>query len=144
MINSKVVEKITTGMVRNERHRMKTLAREYLTHYHVYAVGYTHAEQNQHNIKPFPDIQAMMETDAHAKDQEDGSINAATYKVHLLAVGTCGLYVIYCHSYEREAGGVDEDVDDCPQTVVGSTESESHLRYILYRQSYQCDNNHPS
>ena len=85
-----------------------------------------------------------METDAHPEDHEDGCINAATYKVHLPAVGTCSLDVIDGYSDEREAGGIDEDIDDRPQNVVGSTEAENHLRYILYRQSYQCDNNHPS
>ena len=44
----------------------------------------------------------------------------------------------------EQQGGIDEDIDDRPQNVVGSTEAENHLRYILYRQSYQCDNNHPS
>lgn len=120
------------------------LAPVHLAHYHGYAVGYTHAEQNQHNIKPFLDIQAVMETDAHQKYQEGGSINAATHKVHLPAVGTCGLYVIDDHGDEREAGGIDEDVDDRPENVVGSTETESHLHHILYRQSYHGENDHPA
>lgn len=85
-----------------------------------------------------------METDAHQEDQEGGCVNAATYKVHLPAVGTCGLYVIDGHGDEREAGGIDEDVDDRPENVVGSTESESHLYQILHRQSYHCDNYHPA
>ena len=38
---------------------------------------------------------------------------------------------------EREAGGIEEDVDDRPQIIVHSTEPESHLQHILYRQSYQ-------
>ena len=75
----------------------------------------------------------MMETDTHAKDHNDGSINTTAHKVHLPEVGTCGPNVIYSHSHEREAGGVDEDVDDSPNTVVGSTETESHLHHILYR-----------
>ena len=37
---------------------------------------------------------------------------------------------------EREAGGIEEDVDDRPQIIVHSTEPESHLQHILYRQSY--------
>ena len=34
---------------------------------------------------------------------------------------------------EREAGGIEEDVDDRPQIIVHSTEPESHLQHILYR-----------
>ena len=71
-----------------------------------------------------------------------GGINAATLLVFL--VGTCGLYVIDGHGDEREAGGIDEDVDDRPENVVGSTESESHLYHILYRQSYHGENDHPA
>ena len=37
-------------------------------------------------------------------------------------------------SDEREAGGIEEDVDDRPQIIVHSTEPESHLQHILYRQ----------
>lgn len=85
-----------------------------------------------------------METGAHLEDHEDGCINAATYKVHLPAVGSCSLDVIDGYSDEREAGGIDEDIDDCPQNVVGSTEAESHLYHILYRQSYHGNNNEQS
>lgn len=52
----------------------------------------------------------------------------------------CGLYVIDGHGDEREAGGIDEDIDDRPENVVGSTEAESHLHHILYRQSYHGEN----
>ena len=45
---------------------------------------------------------------------------------------------------KREAGGIEEDVDDRPQIIVHSTEPESHLQHILYRQSYQGSNDHPS
>ena len=85
-----------------------------------------------------------METDAHQEDQEGGSVNGTTYKVHLPAVGTCSLYVIDGHGDEREAGGIDEDVDDCPENIVGRTESEPHLHHILYRQSYHGENDHPA
>ena len=34
---------------------------------------------------------------------------------------------------EREAGGIEEDVDDRPQIIVHSTEAEPHLYDILYR-----------
>ena len=35
---------------------------------------------------------------------------------------------------EREAGGIEEDVNDSPKTVVCSTETEPHLYDILYCQ----------
>ena len=52
----------------------------------------------------------------------------------------CGLYVIDGHGDEREAGGIDEDIDDRPENVVGSTEAESHLHH----QSYHGENDHPA
>jgi len=63
---------------------------------------------------------------------------------HLSEVGTGGFYVVDSYGDEREAGGIEEDVDDRPQIIVHSTEPESHLHHILYRQSYQGSNDHPS
>ena len=63
---------------------------------------------------------------------------------HLSEVGTGGFYVVDSYGDEREAGGIEEDVDDRPQIIVHSTEPESHLQHILYRQSYQGSNDHPS
>ena len=76
-----------------------------------------------------------MKTDTHAKDRNDGSINATTHQYHLSEVGTCGLYVVDSHGDKRKTGGIDEDVNDSPKTVVSSTEAEPHLHGILYRQS---------
>ena len=71
---------MATGIARTASHRMNT-----------------YAAQTQHQIKPFSDIQAMMKTDTHAKDQNDGSINATAHQHHLSEVGTCGLYVVDSH-----------------------------------------------
>jgi len=109
----------------------------HLLNNHVYAIENTYAKQSQHQIKPLSDIQAMMETDTHAKDHNDGSINATTHQYHLSEVSTGGFYVVDSYRDEREAGGIEEDVDDRPQIIVHSTEPESHLQHILYRQSYQ-------
>ena len=111
---------------------------------HVYAIENTYAKQSQHQIKPLSDIQAMMEIDTHAKDHNDGSINTTAHQYHLSEVSTGGFYVVDSYGDEREAGGIEEDVDDRPQIIVHSTEPESHLQHILYRQSYQGSNNHPS
>ena len=55
-----------------------------------------------------------METDTHAKDQDNGSINTTAHQNHLPEVGTGGFYVIDSYRDKREAGGIDEDVDDRP------------------------------
>ena len=86
----------------------------------------------------------MMEIDTHAKDHNDGSINTTAHQYHLSEVSTGGFYVVDSYGDEREAGGIEEDVDDRPQIIVHSTEPESHLQHILYRQSYQGSNDHPS
>lgn len=86
----------------------------------------------------------MMETDANTKNYEDGCPNATTHKIHLPAVGTGGLYVIDSHRNKRETGSIDNDVDDGTNIIMSSTESESHLHSILYRQSYHGGNNHPA
>ena len=57
----------------------------------------------------------MMKTDTHAKDHNDGSINATTHQYHLSEVSTGGFYVVDSYRDEREAGGIDEDVDDAPK-----------------------------
>lgn len=78
-----------------------------------------------------------MEIDTHAKDHNDGSINTTAHQYHLSEVSTGGFYVVDSYGDKREAGGIEEDVDDRPQIIVHSTEPESHLQHILYRQSYQ-------
>ena len=75
----------------------------------------------------------MMKTDTHAKDHNDSSINTTAYQYHLSEVSTGGFYVVDSYGDEREAGGIEEDVDDRPQIIVHSTEPESHLQHILYR-----------
>ena len=39
---------------------------------------------------------------------------------HLSEVGTGGFYVVDSYGNEREAGGIEEDVDDRPQIIVHS------------------------
>ena len=56
----------------------------------------------------------MMKTDTHAKDHNDGSINTTAYQYHLSEVSTGGFYVVDSYGDEREAGGIEEDVDDRP------------------------------
>lgn len=63
-----------------------------------------------------------MKTDTHAKGHNDGSINATTHQYHLSEVSTGGFYVVDSYGDEREAGGIEEDVDDRPQIIVHSTE----------------------
>ena len=87
----------------------------HLLNNHVYAIENTYAKQSQHQIKPLSDIQAMMKTDTHAKDHNDGSINATTHQYHLSEVGTCGLYVVDSHGYKRKTGRIDENVNDTPR-----------------------------
>ena len=53
----------------------------------------------------------MMKTDTHAKDHNDGSINATTHQYHLSEVSTGGFYVVDSYGDEREAGGIEEDVE---------------------------------
>ena len=53
-----------------------------------------------------------MKTDTHAKDHNDGSINATTHQYHLSEVGTCGLYVVDSHGDKRKTGRIDENVND--------------------------------
>ena len=55
-----------------------------------------------------------MKTDTHAKDHNDGSINATAHQYHLSEVGTCGLYVVDSHRDKRKTRGINEDVDDRP------------------------------
>ena len=57
---------------------------------------------------------AMMKTDTHAKDHNDGSINATAHQHHLSEVGTCGLYVVDSHRDKRKTRGINEDIDDRP------------------------------
>ena len=52
-----------------------------------------------------------MEIDTHAKDQDNGSINTTAHQNHLPEVGTGGFYVVDSYGDEREAGGVEEDVE---------------------------------
>ena len=116
----------------------------HLLHNHVYAIENTYAEEPQHQIKPFSDIQAVMDTCPQAKYHNDGCINATAHHNHILEVVTDGFYVADTYGDERDAGSIDEDVDDRPQTIVRSTESERHLYQILYRQSCHCSKDHPS
>ena len=51
-----------------------------------------------------------MKTDTHAKDQNDGSINATAHQHHLSEVGTCGFYVVDSHGDKRKTWGINEDV----------------------------------
>ena len=77
-----------------------------------------------------------MKTDTHAKDHNDGSINATAHQYHLSEVGTDGFYVVDSYRDKRKTGRINENVNDSPKTVVSSTEAEPHLYGILYRQSY--------
>lgn len=85
-----------------------------------------------------------METETNAKDYEYGCPNATTHKVHLPAVGTGGLQVEDSHRNERETGSIYNNVDDGTYVIMSSTEFESHLHSILYRQSYHGGNYHPT
>ena len=55
-----------------------------------------------------------MKTDTHAKDHNDGSINATAHQYHLSEVGTCGLYVVDSQGDKRKTWGINENVDDRP------------------------------
>ena len=55
-----------------------------------------------------------MKTDTHAKDHNDGSINATAHQYHFSEVGTCGLYVVDSHGDKRKTWGINENVDDRP------------------------------
>lgn len=61
-----------------------------------------------------------MEIDTHAKDHNDGSINTTAHQYHLSEVSTGGFYVVDSYGDKREAGGIEEDVDDRPQIIVHS------------------------
>jgi len=85
-----------------------------------------------------------VKADTHAENQDDGGIDGTTHQIHLPAVGTGGLQIIDAHADEREARGIDENVDHRPQIIVYGTESELHLYHILYRQTYDGCYYHPS
>lgn len=87
----------------------------HLLHNHVYAIENTYAEEPQHQIKPFSDIQAVMDTCPQAKYHNDGCINATAHHNHILEVVTDGFYVADTYGDERDAGSIDEDVDDRPR-----------------------------
>lgn len=89
-------------------------------------------------------MQAVAEVDTCQEGGEYGCIGASTNQNHLFAVGVGGLYVVDAHGYEREAGGIDQDVDDGSQTIVCGSESINHLHQVLYGKSKHGYENQPS
>ena len=120
------------------------LAFAHLSHNHIDAIRYVCAKQYEHCIEPVANVKTSAIAVANAENSDNGGINASADDVHLPAVGMGGLDVVYTHGDERDAWGIDKDVEDSSQVIAFRTKAQEHLQEILYGKSHHACKYHPA
>lgn len=81
---------------------------------------------------------------ADAEGSQYGGINASANDVHLPAIGMRCLDIVNANRDEREARGIDQNVENGSHSSVLRPEAQKHLHEKLYGQSYHGSDNQPS
>lgn len=81
---------------------------------------------------------------ADAEGCQYGGINAGANDAHLPAVGMRCLDIVNANRDEREARGIDQNVENGSHSSILSPEAQKHLHEKLYGQSYHGSDNQPS
>lgn len=81
---------------------------------------------------------------ADTEGSQYGGINAGANDVRLPAVGMRCLDIVNANRDEREARGIDQNVENGSHSSVLSSEAQKHLHEKLYSQSYHGSDNQPS
>ena len=81
---------------------------------------------------------------ADTEGNQYGDKNAGANDVHIPAVGMRCLDIVNANRDEREARGIDQNVENGSHSSVLSSEAQKHLHEKLYGQSYHGSDNQPS